>query len=106
MKNKFQIAMSLALIFAMAFTSLDLADTVEPDNDFVTAGNQASISLGNVAPGATLTPQVSFTLVCAGNNHVDNPQSVSVAFTSSGSSFPSGGSLSASTAIIGATSGD
>jgi hypothetical protein len=106
MKNKFSMAFSLAVVMAMLVTSLALADTVEPDNDFVTTGNQTSINLGNVAPGATLTPQVSFTLVCAGNNHVDNPQSVSVAFTSAGSSFPLGGSLGASTATIGATSGD
>ena len=105
MKRKLFSALSLAVIFSLLISSLALADTVQPDNDFVTAGNQTTISLGNVAPGATLTPQVSFTLVCAGTQHVDDPQSVSIVYTSAGSSFPAGGSLGASPATIGAASG-
>src|SRR5215207_10735875 len=106
MKNKFSFAMTLAVIMSMLFNSLALADTVTPDSDTVIAGDQATRNLGDVAPGTVLTPQVSFTLLCAGNNHVDNAQSVSITFTSAGSTIPAGGSLSATNALIGATSGD
>ena len=105
MKNKFSIAMTLAVVLAMLVTSLALADTVTPDSDTITTGDQTTRDLGSVAPNAVLTPQVSFMLACAGNNHVDNPQSVSLTFTLAGSTVPSGGNLSASGATIGATSG-
>jgi len=102
MKNKFSIAMTLAVILAMLVTSLALADTITPDADVITGGDQASYDLGNVAPGATLTPKASFKLVCAGNRHVDNGQLAVLSYTSSGSTVPAGGSLGASTATIGA----
>lgn len=105
MKQKFTNALSLALIFAMLFTSVALADNVSTDSDTVTLGDQATRNLGNVAPGANLTPQVSFMLVCAGNNHVDNPQSVSLSYSASGSTIPAGGSVSVSSATIGANGG-
>lgn len=76
-------------------------DVVNPDGDFVTPGNQTSVDLGNVAPGAVLTTYVSFQLVCTGNKHVDNGQTVNITFFLGGSTVPTGGSLSATNASIG-----
>jgi hypothetical protein len=101
MKNKFSIALSLAVVLAMLITSLALADTITPDADAITVGDQPSQNLGNVAPGATLTPQVSFTLVCNGQKHVDNGQSINLTFTLTGATVPAGGSLTATNASIG-----
>src|SRR4029450_18316 len=86
---------------ALLFGAIAYADTIAPDADFVTVGNQKSRKLGTVSPGATLTPQVSFELQCGGNQHVDNGQSVSLTYNVGGSTIPAGGSLSASTATIG-----
>ncbi len=101
MKNKFSIATSLAVMLAMLLTSLALADTIQSDGDIVTPASQTTINLGTVAPGATLTPKVSFQLSCAGNKHVDNGQSVTLTYSAGNSSIPAGGTLSATTASIG-----
>jgi len=101
MKLKFANALSLALIMAMLFTSIGLADTISSDADIVAVGNNPSQNLGTVAPGATLTPQVSFQLVCNGNKHVDVSQTVNLQLNLAGSTVP-GGSLSATNASIGA----
>ena len=98
MKNKFSIAMSLAVILAMLLTSLALADEVVPDGDLLTSGNQGTVDLGTVSPGASLSPQVSFILVCSSKQHVDQGQAVHL--TASAFSVPTGGSLSASNAAI------
>jgi len=106
MKNKFFNAISLAVIFAMLLTSLALADDVITDGDILTAGNQSPANLGTVAPGATLTPKVSFTLACAGNKHVDSDQTATMTYSTSGSNAPAGGSIgSVTTASIGAVPG-
>ena len=63
-----------AILVAAAVAAVGWADTVTPDADVLTAGNQSSKSLGTVSPGATLTPPVSFQLVCNGQKHVDNNQ--------------------------------
>src|SRR5215211_6186099 len=101
MKNKFSMAMSLALIMAMLFNSLALADQITPDADVLLANNQATRNLGTVAPGAVVTAPVSFLLECNGQKHVDNGQTVSLAFDLLGSTVPAGGSLTATAATIG-----
>src|ERR1051325_4422704 len=98
MKNKFSIAMSLAVILAMLLTSLALADQINPDADTLVANNQATKDLGTVAPNAIINTPVSFVLECNGNKHVDNGQTVHLAFTLAGSTVPAGGSLSATNA--------
>ena len=105
MKLKFANALSLALIMAMLFTSIGLADQVNSDADVVLANNQSSKDLGNVAPGAILTPKVSFALQCqSASNHVDNGATVNISFLPvgpGGSSVPAGGSLTATGASVG-----
>jgi hypothetical protein len=44
MKNKFSIAMSLAVILSMLLTSLALADTITTDGDIVNAGPNLSVT--------------------------------------------------------------
>jgi PKD domain-containing protein len=105
-KRKFSYGLTFALVLAMIMTSLALADQVQPDADTVTTGDQSTRSLGTVAPGATLTPDVSFGLQCQSNaNHVDNGATVNISFIAvgpGGSSAPAGGSLSATNTTIGA----
>jgi hypothetical protein len=101
MKLKFANALSLALIMAMLFTSIGMADQLTPDADILVANNQATKNLGTVAPGAVVTTPVSFILECNGNKHVDNGQTVNLSFTLAGSTVPAGGSLSATNATIG-----
>jgi hypothetical protein len=105
MKHKFSVSLTLALVLAMLVTSLVVADDVVTDGDIVNTGNQPSVNLGTVAPGATLTPKVSFTLTCSGNKHVDDAQTATMTYSSSGSNAPAGGSIDdATTATIGAVS--
>ena len=81
MKNKFSIAMSLAVMVAMLVTSLALADVVTSDV-VATTGNQTFVDLGNVPPGQVITSATSFQLVCNGNNHADQGNTVNVQFFS------------------------
>src|SRR5262245_56316922 len=101
MKNKFSTALTLAVILAMLFTSLVLADDVVPDGDIVAVGNQSSVNLGNVAPGQVIGKAAHFTLICNTKNHVDQVQTLALSFSLSGSTVPAGGSLSATSVSIG-----
>jgi hypothetical protein len=77
-----------------------LADTVRADADLVTAGSQAQLDLGSVAPGAVIERDVTFTLVCAGLKHADPGQVVTVSVSSV--TVPlAGGSISATNGSIG-----
>jgi hypothetical protein len=76
------------------------ADTITPDGDTVTAGNQSTVNLGTVAPGATVTPKTSFTLNCTGKNHPDQGQTIDFTYSAGGSTVPAG-TLSATSASIG-----
>jgi len=93
--------MTLAVVMAMLFTSLALADLV--DGDTVISGT-SSANLGTVAPGTILTQDVTFQLLCNSNKHVDVGQTVNLTFSLAGSTVPAG-SLSASNASIGAIPG-
>ena len=96
MKNKFSIAMSLAVMVAMLVTSLALADVVTSDV-VATTGNQTFVDLGNVSPGQVITSATSFQLVCNGNNHADQGNTVNVQFFS----VSPAGNLTATNATIG-----
>ena len=93
----------IAVATAMAVVGTALADTIQPDADVVSAGNQTSVNLGTVAPGATLNPTVRFYLTCAGNRHADEGQTVMIGFKASASTAPAGGSVSATGGSIGPT---
>jgi|GEM_PF-3385065 len=97
MKNKFAIAMSLALIMAMLLTSFALADVVTSDVVLATVGNQTLVDLGNVTPGQVISSATSFQLECNGSNHADLGNTVFVQFFSVNPS----GNLSATDTTIG-----
>jgi hypothetical protein len=86
-------ALALGAVFAYA-------DTITTDGDIVTAGEQSTVNLGTVAPGATLTPKTSFTLNCTGKNHPDQGQTINLTYSSGSSTIPAG-SLSATNTAIG-----
>jgi hypothetical protein len=101
MKQKMNLAFTLAVVLAMLLTSVALADAITPDADLVQINNQASMDLGTVAPGAEVTTPVSFILACGGNKHVDDGQTVAITFSLAGSTVPVGGGLSATNTSIG-----
>lgn len=95
---------ALAVAMVLMFSSTALADSLAADGDQVTAGVQTYVDLGSVAPGATISRDVTFTLFCAGLRHVDPGQIVTVSQT--GVTVPSeGGSIVATDAMIGPVPG-
>ena len=90
----------LACLLAAVIAGISLADSVVPDGDVVATGDQGTVNLGTVAPGAVLTPKTSFHLVCDSKNHVDQGQTLTLTYSSSGSIIPAG-SMTATNATIG-----
>jgi hypothetical protein len=89
-----------ACLVAVSAAAMSRADDVVPDGDIVTAGDQALVNLGTVAPGAVLTPKTSFRLICDSKNHVDQGQTVTMTYSGSSSVIPAG-SMTATNASIG-----
>jgi hypothetical protein len=77
------------------------ADTIASDGDTLNAGNNTTVALGTVSPGATLHPTVRFFLSCGGNKHVDLGQTVTLSYHAGGSTVAAGGTLSASSGALG-----
>ena len=95
----------LAAAAAMLLSGTTLADSVAADGDLVTAGVQTYVDLGTVAPGATITRDVTMTLFCAGIWHVDPGQVVTL--SQLGVTVPSaGGSISATSTTVGPVPGE
>jgi hypothetical protein len=74
-----------ALIATATLTLLTIsivgAETVDPDNDLLTAGFQTSFDGGTVQPSAVVPFQVYFVLTCSGTSHVDATQAVKLTLT-------------------------
>lgn len=75
-------ATSIALASLLAFAGIASADSVQADGDAVTAGAQASIDLGRVAPSEEITVSIGFILTCANLGHVDPGQTVTLSLGS------------------------
>jgi hypothetical protein len=90
-----------ACLVAVTASAISRADTVVPDGDIVTAGDQGIVNLGTVSPGAVLTPKTSFRLVCDSKNHVDQGQTLTLTYSATSSIIPAG-SMTATNASIGA----
>lgn len=75
-------AVRLALAGLLAFAGLASADVVQADGDAISAGAQASIDLGTVAPSAEITMSIGFLLTCANLAHADPGQTVTVSLAS------------------------
>ena len=91
MKRKFNIALSLALILTMLFTSVALADTVGADSDIATPGNQNSLTVA-ANPGATVTATVGLAVEWNGSKHLQPGDSLTL--ENSVSNLPSDYSVS------------
>ena len=74
-----------ALVATATLTLLTIpivgAETVDPDNDLLTAGPQTSFDGGTVQPSAIVPFQVYFVLTCSGTSHVDATQAVKLTLT-------------------------
>ncbi|MCJ7711401.1 MAG: HYR domain-containing protein [Chloroflexi bacterium] len=57
-------AAALAIALSLVVSGLAFADTLATDGDAVTAGNQTSVDLGEVAPGASVSVDVVLRLTC------------------------------------------
>jgi hypothetical protein len=82
----------LTMAALLVMTAAAQAETVTPDGDAVTAGDQATVDLGTVLPGQDRPVTVSFRLDCSGTSHVDPGQSVRL--TPGSRTIPAGGSFS------------
>ncbi|HEX5590895.1 MAG TPA: HYR domain-containing protein [Candidatus Limnocylindrales bacterium] len=83
----------------LAFAGTVLADSIAADGD-VASGPQNVIDLETVAPGATITRNVTMTLFCSGLRHVDPGQVVTL--SQAGVTVPAaGGSVSATSTTVG-----
>jgi hypothetical protein len=71
-------AVVLALVGILALAGTAAADTVPADGDVLTADLESTVDLGKAAPGAEVTVQVGFTLVCGNLSHVDVGQTVTL----------------------------
>jgi hypothetical protein len=92
-------AAALGLSTALVVAGAAFADTATADGDLLTAGNQSFVYLGEVAPGASLTVDVGFSLVCRNGSHVDAGQTVTLRLASA--SLPSGAAATATPGTIG-----
>lgn len=80
-----------------------IGDTVEADLVTATSALETTRDLGTVAAGATLTPPVSFALRCAGKDHVESGQTVTMGLhQASLDGGAAGSAVSATSATIGA----
>ena len=84
-------AAALSLGALLAFAGAASADSLFADADAVTPVVDGSRHLGDVGPGATVSADVRFVLVCAGLQHVDAGQSV--VLTANGGIVPLDGAI-------------
>ena len=68
-KKVIRRAAALAVVAFLISATAVFADTVPADGDFTLPGNQATIDLGAMGPGQTVTRSVNFSLVCGGTSH-------------------------------------
>lgn len=97
-------AASLAIACLLASAAFVYADTIPADGDMVLDGNQGFVSLGEFAPGATVTTSASFALTCASLNHAMPGQTIRLEL--SGLTVPTGGSATATSTTIGPVPAD
>ena len=95
----FRRATALALVCLLISATAVFADTIPADGDAVDPGNQGFVYLGEFAPGAFTTTKVDFSLTCAGVQHADQGQTVTLA--ASGVTVPLNGAATATSTTIG-----
>jgi HYR domain-containing protein len=95
----FRRAAALALVCLLISATSVFADTIPADGDAVEPGNQGFVYLGEFAPGSLTTTKVDFSLTCAGLQHADEGQTVTLAL--SGVTVPLNGTATATSTTIG-----
>ena len=105
LRGKFWL-LFMILGLLLAVPAIALADIIVADGDIITTGNQAGtaanpIDIGKVKAGGSVSRQVSIQLVCNGNKHVDQGQTITLDATPGTTRVPAGGSLTATAATIG-----
>ena len=97
-QKRFRRAAALALVCLLIGATAVFADTVPADGDSL-AGNQNFVPLEDQAPGAIVTKNVDFTLLCGGLAHADEGQTITVAASSV--TVPLNGAATATSTTIG-----
>ena len=94
----------LGATLALVVASAAVADTISADGDLVASGSQSSVSLGTVAPGATLSLDLGFTLACLNGTHV--PAGTTLIVSPMSYTVPGDGSARATAAVLGPVPAD
>ena len=92
-------AATLAVVAFLISATAVFADNVPADSDFTLPGSQATIDLGALGPGVTVTRNVTFSLVCAGTSHPAANSTITIQPQTY--SKPLDGTISSTTTTIG-----
>lgn len=79
--STFRRAVALGLALSLSVPAIAAADTVFADGDILAPGNQMTVYLGEVAPGASVPVDVAMRLTCKNSSHVAAGSTVSVTVT-------------------------
>ena len=90
----------LAAAGVLAMAGLANADTSRVDGDLTTTAFESVVSVGPVAPSATVGVDVAFAVTCAGLSHVDAGQSVTFSLAAE-NHMGDGGVLDVPDAVVG-----
>jgi hypothetical protein len=69
---------AMTALFMIAVSTYAIADTISPDSDVVSPGNQGSVSL-SAAPGATVNTSAQLVIDFQGNKHLSPGTALSLA---------------------------
>jgi hypothetical protein len=94
----FRSAAVLAVVAFLASTAIAFADSVPADTDLVTPGVQATIALGQRAPGEVVHVNVPLRLTCSSTAHVAAGSVITLTMVPT---VPDDGAASANTTTIG-----
>jgi hypothetical protein len=81
MSSSLRRAVALGLVLALAVPTVAAADTVFADGDALSPGNQMTVHLGEVAPGAMVPVDVAMRLTCKNSSHVAAGSTIAVTVT-------------------------
>jgi hypothetical protein len=99
MKNKFSIALSLAVILSMLLTSFALADNYTVDNDVYDNGNQNSVNLSAQA-GELVNTSAQLVVNWQGSKHLVPGTNVTLSVNASQTDLPDGYSVSSVSKLV------
>jgi hypothetical protein len=86
------------MMMILAATATAFAESIVPDADAVSAGDQTTFDLGSALPNQDVSVDVTFRLDCSGTSHVDSGQSVRL--SPGARTIPRGGAFGVGTVVL------